>query len=675
MTALDTSLAALAEFHGIHPSYTDVDGNRHAPDADVVLALLRALGVPIEQPADAAALLHDQRLGAARRHLEPVLVHRIGRSDPIVATLPEGTEPRELWVTLELEDGTTARERLSAVVTGSHVDEVGGIGCTRVELDLPSIARAPVPPGRHRLGLEGAGAPDDALLLAAPDCPPAQRQWGAFVPLHAVRTESDWGIGTYGDLGRLGDWVASRGGNVVGTLPLYPAFPGTPLDPSPYLPVSRLAYSEIFVDVEALPEFAASVEARDLTASAGFEETVATLRAASLVDYDEVARLKRSVLEPMARALCDLPERRSGLHDFARGHPELEAYARFRAGLERAGTAHDPDPSLVGYHLYCQWVSCQQLASAGGAVGRYADFPIGSHPRGFDPAWSPQSFVPGVHGGAPPDRFFASGQDWGFHPLHPERIREDGYGFLSAALARAFRHADCLRIDHVMGLQRLFMIPAGHAGRGAYVSYRADELHALVALEAHRAGTVVVGEDLGTVPNTVRRRMAHDRMLRTWVFEFESTRDAPLPAPPADCLATLGTHDLPRFGAYLWGDDIGEREGRGELTPAESTEELQQRAEWRRRLLGLLGISPEETETMVTAAALAGCLAHLARSDAAIVLADLEELAGERRQQNRPGTGPDARNWRRRSSLTLEEMQRDHSVGALLATLERGRPS
>ncbi|HEY3587381.1 MAG TPA: 4-alpha-glucanotransferase, partial [Myxococcaceae bacterium] len=494
MTALEADLAALAELHGIHTWYTDIDGNRLIPDADVVLALLQALGVPIHRLADAAPLLHDQRLSAARRRLEPVLVHRIGRAEPIVATLPEGSDPSELWVTLELEDGTTARERLSAAVTGFLAeDEVDGIRCAKVQLDLSSIARGPVPPGRHRLSLEGAGTPDDALLLAAPDCPLARRQWGAFMPLHAVRSESDWGIGTYTDLGRLGEWVASHGGQLLGALPLYPAFTDPPMDPSPYLPVSRLAYNELYVDVEALPEFAASDEARSIAASAGFRETVGALRAARFVDYDEVARLKRSVLEPMARAVCELPERRRGLRDFARDHPELQAYARFRAGTEAATMSGEPDPSRVGYHLYCQWVACEQLTSAGGAVGRYADFPIGSHPHGFDPAWSPQSFVPGVHGGAPPDRFFASGQDWGFHPLHPERIREDGYGFLSAALARAFRHADCLRIDHVMGLQRLFMIPLDHGGRGAYVSYRAEEMHALVALEAHRAGTVVVG--------------------------------------------------------------------------------------------------------------------------------------------------------------------------------------
>lgn len=677
MTILDAGLAALAEFHGVHTSYADVGGVPHSPDDDVVLSLLRALGVPVDRVDDAVSVLHEQRLATARRRLEPVVVHRIGRTDPITARLPEGTDPAELWVTLDLEDGTTTRERLSTGVTGFvAAQQVNGVCSAQVQLDLQSLAGGPVPIGRHRLSLEGAGPPEDALLLVAPDCPPARRQWGAFLPLHAVRSEFDWGIGTYGDLALLGESLAPRGAGLLGTLPLYPPFPGTPMDPSPYLPLSRLAYNELYVDPVALPEFAASEDARSLAGSAAFVETLAALRSAPLVDYDEVARMKRRVLEAMARTVRELPERGRALRDFGRRHPELEQYARFRAGLDRPGTVGEPDPNLVGYHLYCQWAAFEQLTAATGPVGRYADFPIGSHPRGFDPEWSPVSFVPGVHGGAPPDHFFASGQDWGFHPLHPQRIREDGYRFVSAALARAFRHADCVRIDHVMGLQRLFMIPDGCGGHGAYVSYRADELHALVALEAHRAGSVVVGEDLGTVPAGVRRRMARDRMLRTWVFQFESTPEVPLPSPPANCLATLSTHDLPRFGAYLWGDDIAARERLGALTPDQSADELAARAEWRGRLLRVLGTSSEgASEAAVTAAALRGCLAHLARSDAAIVLVDLEELWDERQPQNVPGTGPEAGNWRRRSARTIEEISHDPSVGDVLATVERERAS
>ncbi len=673
MTGLDAGIAALSELHGIHTAYTDASGDVRTPDQDVVVALLRALGVPLGRTKDAVTLLRDQRLAVARRQLQPVVVHRIGRMDTVTATLPEGAEPAELWVGLELEEGATTRERLSKALTRSlPAPEVEGERYVRMEFDLGAVAGRPVPPGRHQVTLEGSGAPEAALLVAAPDSPSTARLWGAFVPLHAIRTASDWGIGSYTDMRGLGEWLASRGGALLGTLPLYPAFLEEPADPSPYLPVSRLAYNEVFVDPVSLPEFANTEAACDLVASPDFQRRMAAVRGAPLVEYEEVARLKRSVLEPMAQTVCRLPNRRRALEDFGRRYPELVAYARFRAGLERSGARGEPDPTLVRYHLYAQWAAHEQLDDAGDAIGRYADFPIGSHPQGFDPVWSPVSFVPGVHGGSPPDGLCPGGQEWGFNPLHPERIREDGYRFFSATLARAFRHADCLRIDHVMGLQRLFMIPEGHGGEGAYVSYRADEMHALVCLEAYLANAVVVGEDLGTVPGGVRERMARDGMLRTWVFQFESTTDTPLPEAPADSLATLGTHDLPRFGALLWGDDIAEDERNGVLTPEESAEELLARIDWRRHLLQALGVPTQGLiEAEVTAVALQGCLTHLARSDAAILLVDLEELWGERRRQNHPGTGPDHANWRLRAAHTLAEIDQDPVVTGILAGLER----
>jgi 4-alpha-glucanotransferase len=430
-----------------------------------------------------------------------------------------------------------------------------------------------------------------------------------------------------------------------------------------------------------------------LLESDAFRRRISAAHIATLVDYQEVSRLRRQVLTPMADALlAGTSPRRRALCDFVDEHPELLAYARFRATGDRLGRrsgaerrAHagetergtgsspdsEPEPTL-GYHLYAQWAAAEQLSAAARATPLYADLPIGVHPDGFDPLWAPDEFVPGVHGGAPPDRFFAGGQDWAFPPLHPERMREGGYGYFVATLRRAFGHAAYLRVDHIMGLQRLYWIPEGFDARhGAYVSYRADELHALVALEAHRAGAVVVGEDLGTVPGEVRRRMAEDRMLRSWVLQFESTPPAPLPAPPAAVLASWGTHDLPRFGAYFWGDDIDEREADGQLTPDDATAEHAGRELWRDALLRSLGAAREAGET--AAAALQGCLAHLAASAAALVLVDLEELWGERQPQNRPGTGTGVGNWRRRASRTLKEARLDTATTDFLRRLHRLR--
>ena len=674
MTPTGPAFWELAAFHGIVPSYPDAQGGLQQTSPDVIAALLRALGVPLERPQEAPTLLREQTVAALRRSIEPVLVHRIGRHDAVTATVPETSDLDALWLSIDIEQGDTLRLRLRQAMAGvAGSTEADGTRFMHLCLDLVRATGEPLPPGLHQVTLEGTGPPETALLLSAPDCPSAGRQTGAFMPLHGLRSLTDWGIGSYSDLARLSEWASSRGADLVGTLPLYPAFLGPPADPSPYLPVSRLAYNEVFVDPVALPEFSASREARELCSSARFRERLGSLHSSTLVDYEQVARLKRTVLEQLAEVVetGSIPQRQSEQAEFLRQRPEIDDYAQFRARLESA--AGDHAPSALAYHRYCQWAAYEQLVAAGSRAGRYADFPIGSHPGGFDPVWSPASFVPDVHGGAPPDRFFPGGQDWGFRPLHPGRIRDDGYAFFSAALRRAFLHADCLRIDHVMGLQRLFMIPEG-SREGAYVSYRAEELHALVALEAHRAGAVVVGEDLGTVPEEVRPRMARDGMLRTWVFQFESTEGQPLPAPPEESLATVGTHDLPRFGAYLWGDDIAEREERGELSAADGVTELRQRERWRLSLFDALGLSDTGGNTeKITAAALEGCLLGLTESDAAVVLIDLEELWDERGQVNVPGSGPGGSNWRRRSARTLDEIETDPWVDTLFNQIARGR--
>lgn len=673
MSAPIPALWELATLHGVLPSYEDGEGTVQRAEAAVVLALLRALGVPLDDPAEAPAFVHAERARLLARPFEPVLVHRTGRDATVAATLPGTVDPDGLWLSVELEGGITERARAADVLvrtTGSS--ESDGRRYEHVRLDLERALGQLVPPGRHRVTLEGAGLLATALLLSAPACPEAGRQVGAFMPLHALRSAGDWGIGSYPDLGRLAGWAGARGCDFVGTLPLYPAFLDPPADPSPYLPASRLAYNEVYVDPRALPEFAASSEARQACAGSAFGARLDAVRSSTLVDYEEVARLKRSVLEMLARVADDgaLPRRREEMETFLRLHPELEAYARFRAQPEPLGT---DGRSSEAYHRYAQWAAFQQLVDAGRAGGRYADLPIGSHPDGFDPAWSPDSFVPDVHGGAPPDRFFPGGQDWGFRPLHPERMRDDGYAFFSACLRRAFEHADCLRIDHIMGLQRLYMIPEGGC-EGAYVSYRAEELHALVALEAHRSGTVVVGEDLGTVPEEVRPRMERDNILRTWVFQFESTAERPLPPPPAGSLVALGTHDLPRFGAYVWGEDVAERQESGILSAGEATTESHRRVQWRERLFEELGLSQTgSSEEKLTAAALEGCLLRLSESSAAILMVDLEELWGERGQENVPGSGPGGRNWRRRSARTLEEIESDRGMASLFDEIARER--
>ncbi len=670
-----TPLVELAELAGVQLTYEGADGRTHRAGDDVVLAVLRALGLEVERAADVVDVLAHERARRARRVVEPVLVHRAGQESAVALNLPSAVGSGGWWVSVEMEDGTVHRTRLTDLPP-APVDPV-------------ALCGGSVPPGYHRLVAEGPGLRATALLVAAPRCPSPVRGWGAFLPLHAVRTEDDRGVGTFSDLAELGAWVASAGGSMVGTLPLLPLFLEPPIAPSPYLPVTRFGVNELYVDPTALPELAASPEARRLVEGASRSRARGAHHSA-LVDYESVSSRQHQILDALAATLFAAPSpRRRALEAFAAARPEVVAYARFRAAGEVLGRdwhawpdvspGRVPEPRgaerAFRYHLYAQWAAEEQLARAAAVAPLYADLPVGVHPLGADPFFDAESFTPGVHGGAPPDPFFEGGQDWAFAPLHPERLRDQGYGYVVRSLRHACSHASYLRVDHVMGLERLYWIPeGGDARHGAYVSYRAEELHAIVALEAHRAGAVVVGEDLGTVPPSVRRRMADDGMLRSWVLEHETSPDDPLPPAPADCLASWGTHDLPRFRAYWSGQDIDARVRQGRPGAGDAGRARGERERWRRSVLAAADdAAKRDAADDAAMAAYRACLGHLAGSDAALVLVELEDLWGEETPQNEPGTGTERPNWRLRAARTLTEMRADPDVAAMLAELDRAR--
>ena len=676
------ALHRLARLLNVHTVYQGTDGRRHGAADDVLVTVLAALGAPISDASGAADALRAVVAERQRQVLEPVVVHRAGTSIATEVRLPVRVDPADVWLTIRREDQELERRRLGAA--GARMVGASDEDGTAWYHHRIRLRRSALPSGYHHLVLEGPGVEASAVVVSAPArLPPAGRQWGVSIPLHALRTRGDWGVGSYGDLAGLADWVGEHGGELAGTLPLYPTYLDAPgADPSPYLPVSRLAWSELYVEVESLPELAAAPEARTQLASPALREQLFRLRRSPVTHPGATLALKRRLLEPMAAVLAgsdpSVSARRAELDGFVAARPEVEAYARFRAEREGGG------PEAVAYHRYTQWVADAQLSAAGSSragtgCGLYLDLPVGVHAEGFDPWWEPEAFVPGVSGGAPPDDFFSGGQSWGFPPLHPERIRTQGYRHVAAVFRHAMRHADALRVDHVMGLQRLYWVPDGvDARQGVYVGYHGDELHAVLALEAERAGTVVVGEDLGTVPTTVERAMARDRMLSSFVVQFESTVDDPLPEPPRRALATLGTHDLVPFAAYWRGLDIGDRRRRDLLDAGQAAAERARRAQWRAAVLAVLagpGLTalPADGEAAEERRALSGCLHHLAASPAEVVLVDLEDLWLETEPQNRPGTGTEAGNFRRRARRTLEDVMADSALAACLREVDAHR--
>jgi 4-alpha-glucanotransferase len=682
------ALARLCALAGVHTAFTDNDGARRRARPSTLVAVLGALGVPVGDVGDAPQALRAMTARRARRVMEPVQVQWVGERRSVRLVVPADTDLDSGWHELELEDGTVRRRPLSQIGWSKTArDEVDGRTLDTYELPLDGGGTA-LPPGYHRLTVHAAGPLATALVMVAPTCPLPPRGWGTFLPLHALRTDHDRGVGTYTDLARLAQWTGQAGGALVGTLPLYPVFLAEPVDPSPYRPVTKLGLSELYIDPTALPELAIAPEARRLLGSDALRRQVELARSSELVAYGPVMASLRSVLAPLAAALFAAPSpRRSELEAFAAARPELAAYARFRSACERTGsswvdwTTAEASMATDGtgddaehFHLYAQWVAEQQLAAVSEQAGArlYLDIPVGVHPAGFDPWSQPHAFVPGVSGGAPPDAFFSGGQNWGFPPLHPEGLRDDGYRYLRAQMGQACRHADAVRVDHIMGLDRLYWLPDGSEdGDGAYVQYRNEEMRAVVALEASRSGTAVVGEDLGTVPARVRTGMAHDKMLRSWVFQFQTSPADPLPVAPQRSLASWGTHDLPRFAAYWDGEDIDDRERSGAVDRTTADGERAERAANRSALQAAVQPEGHDTDTDIdTGELLRACLRHMAASPALLMLVDLEDLWLEREPQNRPGTGPEMPNWRLRAAQTLEQAQRDVGMVGLLSEVD-----
>ncbi|HWB67405.1 MAG TPA: 4-alpha-glucanotransferase [Mycobacteriales bacterium] len=629
--AMAAMVRRFARAQGIQLSYTRYDGRRARPSVETLLAVLTALGHDVGDEHRLRAAVAADREHRERQVLPPVVVATPGR--PCELRPRDGDRLDHATVAITLEDGGSLQLPAPEVLR-STPDGVG--------LDL---AAAGLPVGYHELRIDGLGDVPSAMLVVPPRrLPPAPIGFGVFQPLYGLRGERDWGVGDLGDLRRLQQWVAELAGDFVGTLPLFATYLDPPVDPSPYLPVSRRFWSELYVDVEALPEFAASPDAQALAGSPAFQQDLRRLSRGELVDYAGVMARKRGVLELCASELFDHASPRRDACDAALAeHPEIDRYAEFRAGCEKLGRPWldwpaapgvvpdgGADDAAVRYYRYAQLVAGEQLAAAAAASpGLYLDLPIGVHPDGFD-TWSEQeSFAP-AEVGAPPDDFFAGGQAWGFPPLHPGRMRARRYGYLIDCLRHTFRHARVARIDHILGLHRQYWVPAGtDATGGAYVTYPADELRAIVRLEAARAGTIVVGEDLGTVTPAIRQAMDRDGMLHSFVYQFAADATQPLPQPDTPAMASLGSHDLPKFASYA------------------ATER------W---------VPPLQT-----------CLTALADGSARLLLVDLADLAGQEGQDNQPGTGPEADNWRRRLDRPLAELTSDSAVTRLLTEIAEHR--
>jgi 4-alpha-glucanotransferase len=526
---------------------------------------------------------------------------------------------------------------------------------------------ADAPFGYHRLIRDDGG---EALLITGPGTchlPPRLREWGWAVQLPTTRSRRSWGIGDLGDLRELAAWSRRVGAGFMTVSPLGAPNPTAEPEPSPYFASTRRFGSPLALRAEEVP----GATELDELAEAG-----RALNGGRQVDRRRAITVKMRALErTWAHGGFD-----RGAFDAWRAAQgrSLERWALFCVLAERHGPGwqswpsalHDPDgpaatqvaaeaPHRIAFHAWVQWCFDLQLAAASADLRRIADMPVGVDPGGFD-AWDWQEQLAlGASIGAPPDRFNPAGQDWSLPPFIPHRLRDVGYRPFIETVRAQLRHAGGLRIDHVLGLFRLWWIPQGLTD-GAYVRQPTDELLEIVAIESHRAGAIVIGEDLGTVPPGVRRELRRRRMLSTRLALFERN---PPERYPRLVLAGVTTHDLPTVAGTLTGADLDDQAWSGITPDADGLATL------RGRLLAASGVGEDAGVDEVVI----GLHAALAASPSALVLATLEDALRVERRPNMPGTVATQRpNWSIPLPVPVEDLGGDVRVRSLVRALDRG---
>lgn len=680
MTSPEQPLLDLARAHHVSTSFTDWRGQERTVSAETLGAVLRALGVDVAEP-DAA--LREAWDAPWRRTLPPCTTAVQGEERLVWMHVPDGA-PAALAV--ELEEG--GRRQLDQVDHWVEPRVVDGQRVGEATFRLP----ADLPLGYHRLvATSGQAAEEDAPLIVAPARVglPARmgdrRGWGLAAQLYSVRSAGSWGVGDLTDLTDLAVWAgAELGADSVLVNPLHAAGPVPPLEPSPYLPSSRRFASPLYLRIEAVPEYAG------LHSRARARVTVLARRVRERASGDRIERdaawsAKREALRLLfavprsAGRQLDLAAylRREGtaLTDFAtwsvlaatHGNDARTWPAELRTPSSPAVAAfaatHTDD---IDFACWLQWLLDEQLARAqdkalatGMGIGIVHDLAVGVHPGGADVWRQGELHARGVTVGAPPDPFNQQGQNWLQPPWRPDALEAAGYAPFRDLIRAVLRHAGGVRVDHIIGLFRLWWVPEGReATEGAYVVYDHEALVGVLALEAERAGAVVIGEDLGVVDPAARAHLAARGILGTSILWFETVDGAPLPAERwrEQCLASVTTHDLPPTAGYLRGSHVRLRADLGLLTRGVEEELTADRAErqvWldevRRR--GLLDADAASTDGADVAGAddEATVLAlhrYLGLTPARLVGAALVDLVGDRRTQNQPGTLDEYPNWR-----------------------------
>lgn len=707
MTESQTALRTLAERAGILPSYVEQSGRevRHTSDSTRV-ALLAAMGFDASDEERASEALKEWDARESERLVPPVRVVRAEEATHIEVRVPGKRSGAVGWNLAQRMPSGEDVER-----AGRDTPDERGI----LRLRLPLLPEPGYHPIRVRLHYESRHPTAEQLLIVVPPSCPSPRDrlggrkvFGLAVNLYAVRSDRSWGVGDLSDLTTLAEWAAAQGAAFVGLNPLH-ALRNTGGDVSPYSPLSRIYRNPLYIDIHAVPELSEAPAARALVESDETARALADLRDSRWLDYEKVWTLKSAVLEALYGAFRNTQldrgtERARAFRDYvAREGGALDDFATFQAleeslgGSPRERSWHDwpaefRDPrsaevaefrdrnvDRVDYHRWLQFELDRQLGhaarratDAGLSLGLYQDLAIGSSGDGSD-AWANQSLlISGASLGSPPDQYSHNGQDWGLPPINPHALVEQKYAYWIAVLREGLRHGGALRIDHILGLFRQFWIPHGRPGsEGAYVQFPTRDLLGILALEATRAGAIIVGEDLGTVPPEVPATLREWDILGTKVMYFEREEEVGF-TPSADyeelALTVVATHDHVPIAGFLTGRDVELRRDTGLCTPEVAALALVSRDAERAALVARLQAEGLLLEGEPDSATICGAVnAFVCATPSLMVALSLEDIMGEHEPVNVPAVSQEGYpSWRRRLTMSLETLISEPDASGML---------
>ena len=698
-------LRRIADANGVATGFWDWYGNWVGVSASTLLKVLGALGLPLDESSTVEDVHEAMRLTEERewrRTLPPTIVARQGGGYMFPVHVSDGSWVNVQWV---LEDGRKgACDQVDRYVAPRMIDgELVG----RATFDVPHW----LPLGWHRLvaTVEGGHVESATLIivpntLSLPLLESSRRVWGVNAQLYSTRSASSWGIGDASDLADLAAVCADKGADFLLINPVHASQPVSPLETSPYLPVSRRWLNPIYIRPESIEEYASLPQASRAAIERLSDETRQFATREDLIDRDRSWEAKRKALE----AIFAVPRsyhRQSQLDCFIeRGGSELSNYALWCALVEREGTIELPEDlarssaprvelerlelaERVDFYQWCQWVVAEQLEHAqhvarevGMEIGIMADLAVGVHPYGSEKWSRPELFASGMSVGAPPDVYSQQGQNWSQPPWSPRSLADSGYLPLRDMVRAALANAGAVRIDHILGMFRLWWIPDGRAAtEGTYVYYDHEAMMGVILLEAQRAGAVVIGEDLGVVEPWVRDYLRERGVLGTSVVWFEKEGSGwPLrPEHYRDrALAAVNIHDLPPTLGYIRGIQTTLRSELGLLTDDIETVRAGDRLELeqvgvRLHEYGCIdGAEPSERETVE------GLYRYVAKTPSKLVVASLVDAVGDVRPQNMPGTGADQYpNWcvplcdSDGEEVAIEDLPTDDRLTSLFALL------